>query len=392
MNKPMKCNSCYHPGCWDFDPCGACDPCDPCAPAKYGCSFNINADPYDKNYWLVEFNGCTARVKLPPINETCTHISIDDSTSTLVYKGECGTEYITGEQLGSIIDLGDLKDVIADNPAPCSLLVWNPNCDLCEEGCQPIEPSWRPYVIPDAGDCIMEADTDGYYHVLTKDECGCPIECRLPVIPDGMTVINYVRDSVPDDPDFPWYYGSYNDRINLHLAENASQYFGKFDLKVTVNYGVQAIKSDYCPNYNWRSLVVPVAGDESIRVTQAASILQGFAISAAGESGEVDIPWGSASLRGGFSFVVPKGEEAYLHHEYRVRTNDSFPNYYTCPADGKRVPDNEAGLNQVRYPASRLNALQVIVEPTQGSANYEPVADAERDQLDAPTDEYPPIA
>lgn len=381
--------NCHCPTC--SGGCGGCDPCNPCQPACYGCQFSILVDPYDSNYWTVNFNGCVTKVKVPPASETCTTLSIDVSNATLNYVGECGTSTITGEQLGSIINLDDLRDVDASNPEPCSLLVYNPNCNLCPDDCNAIGATWTDYVIPDAGDCVIEQDDEGYYHVLVKDDCGCPIECRLPIVPDGFTVINYTRDSVPDDPDFPWYYGQYNDKINLYLEQNAPQYFGKYALKVTVNYGIQAIKSDNCPNYNWRSLVVPVAGDESIRVTQCASILQGFAITSA--SSAADIPWGSASARGSFVFIVPKGEEAYLHHEYRIRTNDSFPKYYSCEADGQRVPDEVVStINQILYPASRLNALQVIVEPTSGSSNFEPVVDPEREQLDDPVDEYTPIS
>lgn len=270
--------------------------------------------------------------------------------------------------------------VYLDKPDNCSLLMFSPSCTA---------PSgeWQPYKIPEAGNCTMEPDADGYYHVLKRDDCGCPVECKMPIMPGGMAALNYQRDSVPDDPDFPWYYGNYNDKINLHLAENAPRYFGKYDLKVTVNYGVQAIKSDNVPNYNWRSLVVPVAEGESVQTAKAASILQTSCIYTPASS--TNIPWGSTALRGSFSFIVPKGKEAFLHHELRIRTNASFPNYYTGSWDGKRVPDAEATLNHVLHPATRLNALQVLIEPTQGSTDYDPVADAYREQLDAPIDSYP---
>ena len=215
----------------------------------------------------------------------------------------------------------------------------------------------------------------------------------MPVIPAGMAALNYQRDSVPDDPDFPWYYGCYNDKINLHLQENAPQYFGKYDLKVTVNYGVQAIKSDnYNFNYNWRSLVVPCIEDEPIQTRYAASILQTWAMAGLLSDGK-NIPWGTSSLRGSFSFIVPKGKEAYLHHEYRVITADvaaQKPPYKTnATYDGKKVPQAETAFNASLWPASRLNALQVIIEPTQGSTDYDPTTDPEREQLDPAVDSYP---
>lgn len=268
-----------------------------------------------------------------------------------------------------------------EKPENCSLLVFSPNC-AAPTG------EWQAYTIPDSGDCVIEPDENGYYNVLVKDDCGCIKECRMPVIPSGMAALNYQRDSVPDDPDFPWYYGCYNDRINLHLADNAPQYFGKYDLKVTINYGVQAIKSDkFNFNYNWRSLVVPVVEGEEIRTSTSSSILQNWAMSSA--AGEADIPWGTSSLRGTITFIVPKGKEAYLHHEYRVRTNASFPNYYTGAWDGQKVPDSEATLNNAQHPASRLNALQVLIEPTQGSTDYDPAKDEYRDRLDSPVDSLP---
>lgn len=276
--------------------------------------------------------------------------------------------------------------VYLDKPEDCSLMVFSPSC-TAPTG------EWQPYQIPNAGDCVMDPDTDGYYKVLTKNDCGCIEECRLPVMPAGMTAINFQRDSVPDDPDFPWYYGCYNDKINLHLAENASQYFGKYDLKVTINYGVQAIKSDrFTFNYNWRSLVVPVVEGGSIMTQYASSILQNWAMSGALASANKDIPWGTSSLRGSFVFIVPKGKEAYLHHEFRVITTDvstNTPPYkYSSTYDGKRVPQAETAFNSALWPASRLNALQVIIEPTQGSTDYNPTTDAYRDQLDAPVDSY----
>lgn len=233
----------------------------------------------------------------------------------------------------------------------------------------------------------MEVDEDGYYKVLKKNDCGCIVECRLPVSASEMVAINYMRDSVPDDPDFPWYYGCYNDTINLHLAENASKFFGKYPLKVTVNYGVQAILSQVCPNYNFRSLLAPVIEGQEVDVTMEAATLQGFC----GYMGDTDrsIPWGTQSLRGSFSFIVPKGKEAALHHEYRVRTASSFPNYYTGAWDGQKVPDAEASLNSVLHPASRLHALQVLVEPTMGITDFTPETDAIRSQLDPAVDAYP---
>lgn len=374
------CNECGNDPCKET--CGG-----GCKPARYSCDFQIMQNPFDESIWNVTICGATTKVKIPKLNETDTKLSVDFSSKSLIYNAEKHTDIITGDQLGSIINLGELRDVDVSNADSCDMLIYDPGCVDCGDGCKPKPAMWKRYHIPDAGDCVLEVDDDGYYKVLIKDDCGCIRECRLPIVPEGITTIDYVRDSVPDDPDFPWYYGAYNDRINLHLADNIPQWFGKFALKVTVDYGVQAIKSDNCPNSNFRSVVVPVIADSSIDISHKASILQGFAIAAA----EPEIPWGGMSMRGSFTFVVPKGKEAYLHHEYRLRTMASFPNYATnSQYDGKRIPDSDLQtVNQIKYPGSRLNALSITVEPTNGSSTTTPVKDPYRNQLDPAVDEYP---
>lgn len=374
MSYYNKCSTCGP------DPCG----CGSCKPAKYGCDFNIMANPFDASIWNVTINGATTRVKIPKINETDTKLSTNYTSSSLIYNAEKHTDIITGAQLGSLIRLEDLRDLDVSNADSCSYPVFNPYCSECGDGCRPKNAKWEAYSIPDAGDNEAVPDDDGYYKVLEKNDCGCIVETKMPVSPSGMTAINYMRDSVPDDPDFPWYYGCYNDTLNLHLAENASRYFGKYPLKVTVNYGIQAILSQYCPNYNFRSILVPVVAGEAIDVDREAATLQGFC--GWKSDNERSIPWGTQSLRSSFTFIVPKGKEAYLYHEYRVRTMASFPNYYTGAWDGQRVPDDEATLNNVLHPASRLHALQILVEPTLGDSNFDPVTDPIRDQLDPPID------
>ena len=376
----MYCNNCSSCG---EGPCG----CGRCKPAKYGCDFNIMANPFDASIWNVTINGATTRVKMPKINEKDTKLSTNYTSSSLIFDAERHTDIITGAQLGALIRMEDLRDTETSNADSCDLMVFNPFCSDCGDGCRPKNARWTNYHIPDAGDCEMEPDDDGYYKVLKKNDCGCIEECRLPVVPSGMVSLDYMRDSVPDDPDFPWYYGCYNDTINLYLEQNAPQYFGKYALKVTVNYGIQTILSVVCPNYNFRSLVAPAIAGQEIDVEKEASILQGFCGWKA--DGDRSIPWGSQSLRSSFTFLVPKGKEASLYHEYRVRTGASFPEYYKGAWDGQRVPDEEAQLNTVLHPASRLNALQVLIEPAMGASNFDPVRDEYRDQLDEPEDKYP---
>lgn len=376
--------------CCDKDPCNSCKKgC--CDPARFSSDFSIKPDANDPHYWWVCLNGLTKRIRVPNIAETGTYLDLDCTTKTLTYYGETEKQTFTGAQLGCLLELDDISDVNAPDPEPCSMLVFNPGCGGCP--CDPEEDTWQPYKIPDAGDCVIDPDEEGYYHVLVKNDCGCVEECRLPVVPSGMISLNYMRDSVPDDPDFPYYYGCYNDTINLYLAQNAPAYFGKYALKVTVNYGIQACRSDQTPNYNFRSLMVPQIAGESINVLKEASVLQGFAIF----SDTVPyIPWGTAEMRGSFTFIVPKGKEASLHHEYRIRLpmaiQPDWHNWGLNPTyDGKRVPDEIASqVDAFEWAASRLHSLQVIIEPTMGVSDYDPEVDPERQQLDYPTDEYPP--
>lgn len=348
-------------------------------------------NPFDASVWMVTIQGATTKVKIPKINETDTKLSTNFIGSSLIYNAEKHTDTITGSQLGQLINLEDLRDTEVANADSCDLLVYNPYCSDCGDGCKPKNARWTHYHIPDAGDCELELDDEGYYHVLVKDDCGCIKECKLPVMADGSIQISYMRDSVPDDPDYPWYYGAYNDTINLHLAENAAAFFGKYDLEITVNYGIQVVHSSASPNTNFRSLLVPVAEGSTVDPTMFSSILQSQSTVS---TGTPSIPWGTVCLRGSLVFYVPKGKEAYLHHEFRLITKESAaggsPYYAYNALDGQKVPDDVAAqVDRMLYTGSRLNALQIVVKPARGTSNTSPVVDTERTQLDPPVDAYP---
>lgn len=376
--------------------CNSCNPCNKCGgsycPAKYNCSFNIEMSPYDEYTWIVTTCGMPHKVKIPKFPETCTSLSVNGTDATLVYKGECDTDIITGEQLGSIIRLNDLKDVDASMPDHCSMLVFDPFCAECGDGCTSPADMWKPYSIPDAGDCIIPLDEDGYYKVLVKDDCGCIKECRLPAKPDDEDKIIYLRDSTPEDPDYPWYYGIYNETINLYLSKNVPKWFGKYDLEITVNYDVQVILSNKCENTNYRSLVVPCVEGQRGDAAYDSSILQGQSTWENNVSPMRGTPWGTVTQRSSITFVVPKGKEAYLHHEFRLRSAGSFPTYAESPLDGQKVPDEIASqYNVIPWTASRLHALQCIIKPTSGEVDKNPTRDEIRNQLDHWEDWYPNI-
>ena len=397
MNYCNNCNRCKKtcdcgPQEPSNNPCGG--GCGGCGVAKYGCKFDIQTSPYDPTTWVLNFCGCLYKIKVPKLEETCTKLYTSYSNATMVYEGECGKSVLTGRQIGEIINLDDLRDVEAPMPDSCDFLVFDPGCigEGCGDGCKPIEARWRNYHIPDAGDCIVELDEDGYYKVLIKDECGCIKECRLPAKPDDEDKIIYLRDSTPEDPDYPWYYGIYNETINLYLAQNVPKWFGKYDLEITVNYDIQVILSNKCINTNYRSLVVPCVEGQRGDAAYDSSILQG-------QSTWEDIippmrgtPWGTVSQRSSITFVVPKGKEAYLHHEFRLRSGPSFPGYVENPLDGQRVPDEIASqYNKIPWTASRLHSLQCIIKPTSGEIDKDPARDEIRNQLDHWEDWYPNI-
>ena len=343
--------------------------------------------PYDQYTWIVTTCGMPHKVKIPKLPETCTSLNVNATDATLVYKGECDTDIITGEQLGSIIRLGDLKDVDAPHPDHCSMLVFDPFCAECGDGCTSPADMWKPYSIPDAGDCVIPLEDDGYYKVLVKDDCGCIKECRLPAKPDDEDKIIYLRDSTPEDPDYPWYYGIYNETINLYLEANCPKWFGKYDLEITINYDVQVILSKFCLNTNYRSLVVPVVAGQTGDAANDSSILQGQSTWIDGQTR--GIPWGTVTQRSSITFVVPKGKEAYLHHEFRLRSAGSFPGYVENALDGQRIPDNMVQTpNVIPWTGSRLHALQCIIKPTSGEVDKNPTKDPIRDQLDHWEDWY----
>lgn len=389
----MNCNNCLNNSC--NDPCDKSCGCGHCSPAPYKCGeLSITPNPFDASIWNVTICGAMTKVKIPKLNETDTKLSTNYSNRSLIYNAERHTDIITGDQLGALIKVEDLRDTDTANADSCDLLVFNPYCDTCGDGCKPKNPMWKNYHIPDAGDCEIEVDDDGYYRVLVKDDCGCIKECRLPVMPEGSTTINYVRDSVPDDPDFPWYYGCYNDTINLYLADNASQWFGKYDLDITVNYSIQVLHPTVAENMNFRSLVLPVVEGMVPDPEHFISILQGQ--STVHHTDAPYIPWGTVCYRGSFQFVAPKGRDAYLRHEFRLRSKASGAHYArNATYDRKKVPDNIAGqIDQMQYTASRLNSLQIIVKPTRGVTDTNPRVDEYRETLDAGYEEndiYPNV-
>ena len=407
----MSCSKCG-------SPCNNCNPCqDTCE--KACCKNPCLQWGFDDCYLRAR---CADGTELNPLNlcewldehETCTSFRLvpnGEGGSYMEYLNECDDSqkiYVCDFlSLGELNCLGDVK-IISDRPdgkaAPCDILVMDPGCD---DPCSPTRGKWTNYHIPSAGDCVMHPDSGGYYKVLTMNDCGCIEECKMKVAPDHVSM--FLRDSVPDDPDFPWYYGIYNERINLYLSQNAPEYFGQAPLFVTINYGIQCVRPGNGQNVNFRSVVAPLiqgkTSDADIResIISYGSILQDnatsqHAVDLASHDGKRTIPWGTVSLRGSLSFIVPAGKEAYLHHEFRLISTASLDlprdpqgryHYQTSSYDGQRVPDSIASqVNAMETNASRLTALQLIVRPIFGKYNTDPVVDSAPAQQLAAHDYY----
>lgn len=150
--KPFYDN-CYPKDCCHNDPCGGCKP------ARYSQGFPACPDP---------FSGSD--------QETDTTLSLNYGGATLNYNAERHTDTITGTQLGSIINLGDLRDVNTDSDtdAMCSELIYHKYGD-CGEGCRSLEDSWTRVSIDDEG--ILK---DNIRYVRGANVYGCPEYLNVP--------------------------------------------------------------------------------------------------------------------------------------------------------------------------------------------------------------------
>ena len=165
------CNSCGMPlmGCGH---CGQCQPkcgCEKKCPRPCGCPesiLSIEADSEDPAYLRFNLGGRSVWYDFTPVvkaAETCTHLSTDLTSRSLIYDGECGRETISARQLGSILHLGDIGDVDASTIKDNAILVYRKDAD-CGENCDGkngwigIDPSEES---DDDLDYILGSDEDG---------------------------------------------------------------------------------------------------------------------------------------------------------------------------------------------------------------------------------------
>lgn len=330
--------------------CGSCNPC------ENNCGNTCCKQPCLR--W--GFDGCFLRGRcadgseLDPLNlcewleqhETCTDFRLVVDTTNggyMQFTNEC--KEVEKIFVCDFLSLGNLEcigNVYDKTPAsPCDLMVFDPSCG--DEG-DPRYNKWSHYTIPDAGDCVMQPDSNGYFKVLTKNDCGCIKECNL--FAQSTTWEYALRDSWPDDPDWPFTNGSLmgddTEIIDL-LLDQKIPLFGSVDLEVTVQYAYGVQNYVFGVNRNFKSTVTPTKTP-----THTPSLTDVYTKSIVLQGSNLD-PWGSWEWQASRTFIVPKGQKLYLTHEIQVHD-----------ANGNIMDSSD------NTGASRLHALHVFVRATKG--------------------------
>ena len=246
--------------------------------------------------------------------------------------------------LGKLSCLGDVN---IDNPQACDLLVYHPFCGDadCDDCNIDKKNKWVNYHIPDAGTCVLEPDSEGYYHVLVKDDCGCIRECRLKNTSDAYQYV--LRDSVANDPDWPFTYLGYTENIQIELASHVPELFGKTDLEVDISYSWGIQRCALGQDTNFKSVAIP---------TFTGGVSDGYNNAIINQLVNLK-PWGSWETNTSRKILVPKGKDLYLNHTVQLR--DILGHVITGPLSGQQWN----GVGQAQADSSRLHALTVTVKP-----------------------------
>lgn len=156
------CNNCGRKACGD---CGQCNQC----PTKCGCPdyiASIEADSVNPANLRYNFGGRSIWYDFTSVvksAETCTSLYADSAKRALVYNGECSTNEVTADNLGSILHLADIGDIDGNSITDNSILVYRKNAD-CGENCEG-KNGWIGLDPSEAGDTsldyIVGADGDG---------------------------------------------------------------------------------------------------------------------------------------------------------------------------------------------------------------------------------------
>lgn len=156
-----------------------CDPCNKdqcCGPACYDQEFSIMVNPFNEDIWNVTIGGKLFHVNIPPIKETDTKLSDNYTNATLNYSAEKHTDIITGNQLGQLITVGDLRDTTIDydTPSMCYELIYT-KYGSCGAGCFSAENEWHTFS-PDNENALQ----DSLHYVRGTNAYGCPIFLDVP--------------------------------------------------------------------------------------------------------------------------------------------------------------------------------------------------------------------
>lgn len=324
------CSNCCKQPClrWGFDGCYL----------RGRCPDGTELDPLDLCAWL-------------KTHETCTELRLvthtTDNDSYMEFINECGEsnkiyvcDFLSLASIRCLKDVWNYPDPDPDNPdaiKPCSLMVFDPDCDGDEAN--PKHNKWVPYHIPDAGDCVITPDEDGYSKVLVKDDCGCIRECKLFV--QQNTYEYALRDSWPDDPDWPFTHGSFTEVIDTQIDQKIPMW-GVTDLEVTVQYAY-GVQNHAFASRNFKSIVTPSSENTTSPslgdIYSKAIVCQGCNLT----------PWGSWEWQASRTFIVPKGEKLFLINQVECRD-----------ANGTMMGSGDTGAS------SRLHALHIFVRATKG--------------------------
>lgn len=186
--------------------CGECH--GGCKPARYSdCTFDIQANPYNSHEWIITANGMPHKVRVPSMNETDTTLSTNYSNSALNYKAEKHTDIVTGQQLGDIIELGDLRDVNFD-PAftgICSELIYHKFQD-CGEGCSAPADQWTGFNVNSEG-----AKKNAIRFVRGANVYGCPEYLDVPTALNEYWYAGWRTDG--DNKQFGYFQPEYVDEL-----------------------------------------------------------------------------------------------------------------------------------------------------------------------------------
>lgn len=160
--------------------CGKSDCCGGCKPPCFSGEVDIQVDPYDSSYWWVNLNGLPSRVKIPEGNETDTVLSTNYSGAYLNYKAEKHTDKVTGAQLGSLINLDDLRNTEIDSglSGNCYELVYRKFAE-CGDGCKSAADQWVNFNINTDG-----IKKNGIQYVRGANAYGCPVYLDVPTNED----------------------------------------------------------------------------------------------------------------------------------------------------------------------------------------------------------------